>query len=59
MSLMTTWSTAHVPPHRLAPAQHDRRRAVSRPAWDCTNCSLLNQGSRKRCTDCGTRRDQG
>ena len=57
MSLMTTWTTVHVPPLRLVPAPLDLRRDGPRPAWDCANCALLNAGSRTRCTDCGTRPD--
>lgn len=56
MSLMTTWTTAHVP-HPAPPPERDERSAGPRPAWDCANCSLLNPGSRRRCTDCGTTRD--
>lgn len=56
MSLLTTWTTAHVPPRPVTP---EPRRPLEgpHPAWDCENCALLNPGSRKRCTDCGTRRD--
>lgn len=57
MSLMTTWTTAHVPPRPVVPEQLDRRHDGPQTAWDCGNCSLLNPGSRRRCTDCGTRRD--
>ena len=59
MSLMTTWTTELVPTRRRVPEQLDRRDPADgpRPAWDCANCSLLNHGGRKRCSDCGTRRD--
>ena len=57
MSLMTTWTTAHVPSRAAVPAQPDRRHDGHERFWDCANCSLLNLSSRKRCTDCGTRRD--
>lgn len=57
MSLMTTWTTELVPPHRDLP---EPREPLSgpRPAWDCTNCDLLNPGARKRCQECGTSRYQ-
>ncbi len=59
MSLLTTWTTTSVPARPVErdtlPAQRAHRGP--RPAWDCANCSLLNPGARKRCTDCGTTRD--
>lgn len=58
MSLMTTWTTDLVPPRRPVPDHVVDRPAGPRTAWDCTNCALLNTGARKRCADCGTRRDQ-
>ncbi len=56
MSILTTWTTTRVPSRRHVPDQRDRPRGP-RPAWDCANCSLLNAGARKRCSDCGTSRD--
>ncbi len=58
MSLLTTWTTAHVPSRTLTcPPEQRRPLEGPRPAWDCVNCAILNPGSRKRCTDCGTTRD--
>ena len=57
MSLMTTWTTAHVPPRAAVPLPLDGRHGEPDRAWDCANCSSLNVASRKRCTDCRTRRD--
>ena len=54
MSLMTTWTTTHVPTRRDVPAQRSPRSA--RADWQCANCSRPNPGVRKRCTDCGTSR---
>jgi hypothetical protein len=56
VSLMTTWTTSRVPPRPLVAEQRERPGTL-RPAWDCVNCALLNPGTRKRCTDCGTTRD--
>lgn len=59
MSLMTTWTTSYVPPRRTDRLDQLRPRDPAvRPPWDCLNCSLQNPGARRRCTDCGTRRDQ-
>ena len=55
MSLMTTWTSTAVP-HRPASETSSSYDALH-PAWDCANCDLLNPGVRRRCTDCGTRRD--
>ncbi|MCU1693440.1 MAG: hypothetical protein JWM64_2531 [Frankiales bacterium] len=59
MSLLTTWTTAHVPTRRTIPSAPEPRAPHDgpRPAWDCANCAVLNPGVRKRCTDCGTTRD--
>jgi hypothetical protein len=57
VSLMTTWTTSRVPPLASLAEQRERPGRL-RPAWDCANCSLLNPGARRRCTDCGTTRDE-
>ena len=56
MSLMTTWTTTHVPSRRdLLPPRGPL--TGPRPAWDCANCDQENPGTRRRCGDCGTSRD--
>ena len=55
MSLLTTWTTVYVPTRRM-PAD-ERPTAGPRPSWHCANCTVLNPGARRRCTDCGTTRD--
>ena len=53
MSILTTWTSVRVPPRPPQPRGELRLRT----AWDCHNCSALNPGLRKRCTECGTSRD--
>lgn len=57
MSLMTTWTSSTATAARRGVPEQRAELRGPRPAWDCANCSMLNPGARKRCTDCGTTRD--